>query len=119
MFRLTRRDGRAFRIGLPVLLLLPATGEARAQSSVIWQANGVGLDAFGTSLANLGDVDGDGVPDFAVGAPQAANLGVTVGSVTVVSGANGAAILTVTGAGPGDTFGRAVATAGDMDADGV
>jgi hypothetical protein len=43
------------------------------------------LDLFGTSLAGIGDVNGDGVPDMMVGAENAVNIDdVTVGSIYVI-----------------------------------
>ncbi|MCI0585608.1 MAG: integrin alpha [Planctomycetes bacterium] len=117
----TRSSSRSvgLRVGLPILLLLQVTGRVPAQGTVLWQAGGAGFDSFGASLANLGDVDADGVPDFVIGAPQAATLGVNAGSARVVSGATGSALLTVIGAGPGDRFGASVAATGDLDGDGV
>jgi len=74
-----------------------------------------GLDWFGTSVAGAGDVDGDGVDDLVVGAPQSF-LG--PGYVRVFSGANGALIREHNGAAPIDLFGWSVSGAGDVDGDG-
>ena len=56
------------------VLFLRADGSVRAHQRIGAGAGGFTgeiepYDAFGTSLAALGDVDGDGVPDLAVGAP--------------------------------------------------
>jgi hypothetical protein len=73
-------------------------------------------DWLGYAVAGPGDMNGDGVPDLAVGA---FNNGAGAGQVQVFSGANGGVLFGLTGQAPGDFFGRAIAAAGDVDADGV
>jgi len=79
--------------------------------------------SFGYSIAGLGDVNGDGVPDFAVGAPAADRFGnpAGAGQVTIHSGADGALIRNC--ASPevavGDGFGAAIASIGDVTGDSV
>lgn len=68
---------------------------------------------FGTSIALLGDVDGDEVGDFAVGAPGFQH---EAGRVAIVSGAALSVLLEVDGE-PGSQFGFHVAAAGDVDGD--
>jgi hypothetical protein len=63
------------------------------------------------AVAGLGDVDGDLVPDFAMGA--------SAGFVWVVSGATGTTSYTLTGIHASSGFGSTVAGSGDVDADGV
>ncbi len=70
-------------------------------------------DLFGWSVAGVGDANGDGRPDLAVGAP-----GNGAGYVRIVSGLDGSTIRTLHGSAAGDRFGHAVAGAGDLDADG-
>jgi hypothetical protein len=88
---------------------------------------GVRLEA-GTSVASLGDVNGDGKPDLAIGAPGAHPQGrADAGSVFVVFGGTGHVNLRllrpdqgyrIDGARPGDRTGTSVAAAGDVNGDG-
>jgi FG-GAP repeat protein len=84
-----------------------------------WSFSGQTDAEFGNSLANAGDVDGDGIDDLLVGEPRYDNSGVTdVGRVSVYSGANHTLIRTHVGAAASDQFGSKVASAGDVDLDG-
>lgn len=77
-------------------------------------------DAFGFAVAGLGDVDGDGLPDFAVGAPREDGAGIDAGRAYVVSGADGTTVLRAfSGVAAGDDFGAAVSRLGDVNGDGV
>src|SRR6185369_143690 len=72
------------------------------------------LRGFGDSLAVLGDVNRDGVPDFAVGCEEHLDAGDSY-DVTVVSGKD-LAVLNVL---ESDRDFLVVAAAGDLDSDGV
>lgn len=75
-------------------------------------------DELGWSLAPLGDLDLDGVPDYAAGAPQRNTDGGSAGYVRVYGGANGALLYTFSGAASGDEFGHAVGGGSDVNGDG-
>jgi hypothetical protein len=80
-------------------------------------------EKFGDSIANAGDVNGDGYSDLIVGAPGASPRGRTrAGSASVYlgtpSGIAPSPQSLLEGVSAGDYFGDAVATAGDVNADG-
>ncbi|HKB15856.1 MAG TPA: integrin alpha, partial [Planctomycetota bacterium] len=84
-----------------------ATLHSSAGGGVLVTVDGPSESALlGGSVAGLGDMDGDGVPDFAVGSPGEAQA---TGSVRVVSSASGAILLNLSGIGPTDQFGSCVA----------
>ena len=73
-------------------------------------------DRLGTSVAAVGDLDADGVPDFVAGADQSGND--EPGYVLVCSGDTGGILRAFTGALPEDRFGASVAGVGDFNGDG-
>ena len=73
---------------------------------------------FGASLARVGDVTGDGVPDLIVGAPRATHEGTTSGSAYLVSGASGSLVDSIVGSAPWEGLGTTVLTLGDWNGDG-
>ena len=91
-----------------------------ATGALLYQKNGVAAgDALGNAVAGVGDVDGDGRPDFIVGAQSADGGGIfNVGSAFVYSGASGALLYQKNGANGLDNFGSSVAGAGDLNGDG-
>ncbi len=75
---------------------------------------------FGASLAGAGDLTGDAKADFLVGVPFASPNGLAnAGLVRAFSGSDGTVLLTLDGSNPGDAFGIALASAGDVNADGL
>jgi FG-GAP repeat protein/VCBS repeat protein len=77
------------------------------------------LQAFGSAVAGLGDVTGDGVPDFVVGAPTFPIGSPDVGQARAYSGATGALLYVLSAQFQGDEFGTSVAGVGDVNGDGV
>jgi hypothetical protein len=86
---------------------------------VLHQVFGESADfALGTSLANVGDVDGDGRDDVAASEPSWPTPFAPLGRVRILSGATGAQLFTLDGSVPGAKFAYDVAGAGDADGDG-
>jgi hypothetical protein len=78
-------------------------------------------DGLGSSLAEAGDVNGDGYGDVILGAPGYTGSNLYQGRAVVFYGGPAADTqpdLTMIGEGQGDNFGQAVGSAGDVNADG-
>jgi hypothetical protein len=74
-------------------------------------------NGFGTSVSGAGDVNGDGVPDVIVGAPNESPFGVTRIYYGGLAGIEDA-VLVVPAAEEGNESGLVVSGAGDFNADG-
>lgn len=78
-------------------------------------------DFFGYSVANAGDVNGDGFDDLIVGAPQNDAVAPDAGRAYIFFGGNiinsGVDVI-LSGVATGDKFGWAVSGAGDLNSDG-
>lgn len=72
---------------------------------------------LGASLAGLGDVNGDGVPDVLAGAPGDPSAGVSAAAL-VISGRTGDVLQRLTGDSTGAAFGTAACRGGDITGDG-
>ncbi|HSC75270.1 MAG TPA: M4 family metallopeptidase [Pseudomonadales bacterium] len=91
------------------------TGQTVAQ-----YLNGVGKSFFGTSVAGIGDITGDGYDDVIAGAPLDDSNGKDSGSVFILTPVNsGYHNLYLTGLHSGDRFGTSVSSAGDVNNDGI
>jgi hypothetical protein len=108
-------------LALTVFVLL--TADAGAQTTLHTFLGTKGGDSSGYSIANAGDVDGDGFDDVVVGSPfhdlqDFPTQHVDSGRMFVFSGATGAALMLEYGEGAGHHFGFDVDGAGDVNADG-
>jgi hypothetical protein len=122
------------RSALAILLALSLTSPASSQIPSLFHLQGDSAgDWFGYAVSDAGDVNGDGVPDFAIGAQQNKNFahGTQPGYARVFSGVDGSTIHTFHGDGytlpdedadwsdgPDDHFGCAVGAIGDLNGDG-
>ena len=127
-------DGGAAQ-GALWIVFLNADGSVKGQQKISETNGGFGgvldpNDRFGKSAAGLGDLDGDGVLDLAVGAYQDTDTGTVKGAVWILFlNANGTVktqqkINELNGGFGGDLdttdyFGYSVAGLGDLDDDGV
>ena len=73
---------------------------------------------FGTGLAFVDDLDGDGRRDVAIGSPGDSTLGIDTGRVDWFSSSTGALIRTAWGPNLSGRFGAAISDAGDLNGDG-
>ena len=105
--------GTGFRAG-SAYLYSGATGQ------LLRQFNGESsYDNFGSSVAGIGDLDGDGQGDIIIGATGADPGGGFAGSTYVYSGASGNLIWRFNGIQDGEKMGNSVANAGDVDGDNI
>jgi hypothetical protein len=121
------------KTGLPPTLTLNALGSngftITGLTNLTQLGSGIFATGVGPGVAGLGDVNGDGIDDFVVGAQNAAGgkgqAYVIFGSKTAfpsnfdlatLNGANG---FSLTGATAADAFGASVGGAGDFNGDGL
>jgi hypothetical protein len=102
----------------------PSQGAVRvysgADGSVLYHVPGSAtLAHLGEVVAGVGDVDADGVPDFAAAAPGTTVAGLPgAGEVFVWSGATGAVLLQIQGTQNSEALTREIEGVGDFDGDG-
>ncbi len=103
------------------LLYLTASGGVKAQRQIADPDSGL-LEGFGASISRLGDLDGDGVGDLAIGSPTDPNRfppGSSAGVYLMFLSSNGTVKSHQRFASPGGlSFGSDVALLGDVDGDG-
>jgi len=113
-------DGGA-RLGAAFLYTGSASG---LSSSPVWQVKGKKyFENFGNSVCTAGDVNGDGYSDVIVGAPDysetaSSHEGAAYAYFGSSIGLSDSVSWFKTGGSPGDRFGYAVFTAGDVNGDG-
>lgn len=92
-----------------------------ADGTELLHLNGDGAgDWFGVSVAGIGDINGDGFPEFIVGAQFAKREnGVQSGAAYVYSGSDGSRLYLLRGDVADGRFGVAVAGGRDVDGDGI
>lgn len=74
---------------------------------------------FGHAVTSAGDLDGDGIQDLLVGAPNSNENATGNGSAYVASGADGSVLWSKVATSSFDRMGTAVATLDDVNGDGV
>jgi hypothetical protein len=105
---------RTFAPLRPLLTALLLAAPLSAQSLLHTEFGDSAGQGLGV-VAAIGDVNGDGQVDLALGSPDDA-LG--RGRVKLISGADGSTLFSVAGAQAGERFGAALACAGDVNGDG-
>ncbi|MBI3818021.1 MAG: FG-GAP repeat protein [Planctomycetes bacterium] len=89
-------------------------------ASMLYTIAGTAGSLFGWSIAGNIDVNGDGIPDFAVSAPGVNTATGKYGTVYIYRGENGGLLTQISSpSGVSNGFGNSIAFAGDFDLDGT
>ena len=75
---------------------------------------------FSRSLATIGDIDGDGISDWAAGCDESSGGIARAGRIYLLSGVDGSVLLTVNSPNPNENglFGLVICNVGDVNGDG-
>lgn len=130
-------NAQDFDAGAVYILFLNADGSVKREQKISATEGGLSsgtlgqTDRFGSSVVSIGDLDGDGVTDLAVGAIGDRDGGTFSGAVYIIflnndgtvkdqqkigDGSGGVPIFTLD---DGDAFGSAIASLGDIDGNGI
>ncbi len=119
-------SGAGTNHGMACLLLSPVSGDLTLDDADARLVGAGPGDWAGFALATAGDLDGDGLADILIGAPQAESPSVAAygSAYAVLRQPTGevdlsTAEIEIVGANLGDQAGSAVTSAGDVDGDGT
>lgn len=98
-------------------LFLGGPGGLAASPQRTWTGSGASA-FFGQAVAGIGDFDGDGYGDVAIGAFNSGSGGQAFVIRGEAAGGGAAPSWTYNGSAPGSAFGSSVSAAGDVDGDG-
>jgi hypothetical protein len=119
-------DSGGTAAGACYLITGPVTGTASLSTAQAKLIGSAANEAAGSSVAGIGDLDGDSYGELLVGAEGHASLGTNTGAAFVVLGPltgtlalTDQAWATIQSEAVGDKLGYAVAAGRDMDGDGV
>jgi hypothetical protein len=111
---------RGLLLGALLVAQLPAQTGLRGFDRLYHIGGEANKDNFGKSVCSVGDINGDHMDDFLVGADFAEGGGLDdSGSVFMYSGLDGSLVYRLDGASNGDKFGGDISATDDVDGDGV